>query len=189
VPCTLEQRASCATLKPGRALKAPPSAPVRSEVPPALRYAVRRIEALAASGHSKVGIARGLNTSTNTLARWIDEQPALQEALARGRASELLALHNVLYRAATEKGNIVAAMFLLKARSLCRDCTASSKLASVPRAQLARTGREHVSQSKLDRHARLKMPLFCRHGLPRQGYRAIGANKHYGVPGGNFHDR
>src|ERR1700694_4761016 len=77
--------------------------------------AARRIGALAATGHSVVGIARGLNTSNDTFRRWIDENPDLAEALARGRESERFALHNVLYRAA-KRGNIVAAMFLLKAR-------------------------------------------------------------------------
>ena len=77
--------------------------------------AARRIAALAATGHSVVGIARGLNTSNDTFRRWIDENPALAEALLQGRESERFALHNVLFRAA-KRGNIVAAMFLLKAR-------------------------------------------------------------------------
>ncbi len=81
--------------------------------PPA--NAAARIAALAATGHSVVGIARGLNTSNDTLRRWVDEYPELAEALARGREAERFALHNVLYRAA-KRGNIVAAMFLLKAR-------------------------------------------------------------------------
>jgi hypothetical protein len=77
--------------------------------------AAARIAALAASGHSVVGIARGLNTSTDTLRRWLDDDPALAEALARGRATEEFALHNVLYRAAM-KGNVIAAIYLTKAR-------------------------------------------------------------------------
>jgi lambda repressor-like predicted transcriptional regulator len=83
------------------------------KVPPA--NAARRIAALAASGHSVIGIARGLGTSPDTLRRWLDEDPALAEALAHGREAERLTLHNALYRAA-RKGNIIAAMFLLKAR-------------------------------------------------------------------------
>ena len=89
--------------KPGSAATQPPA------------NAARRILALAATGHSVVGIARGLNTSNDTFRRWIEEYPALAEALARGRESERFTLHNVLYRAA-KRGNIVAAMFLLKAR-------------------------------------------------------------------------
>lgn len=89
--------------KPGRALTQPPA------------NAAKRIAALAATGHSVVGIARGLNTSNDTFRRWVDEHPELAEALARGREAERFALHNVLFRAA-RRGNIVAAMFLLKAR-------------------------------------------------------------------------
>jgi hypothetical protein len=62
-----------------------------------------------------VGIARGLNTGINQLRRWIDENPALEEAIAQGRESERFALHSGLFRAA-KRGNIIAAMFLLKAR-------------------------------------------------------------------------
>ncbi|HZF18545.1 MAG TPA: hypothetical protein VE008_02435 [Burkholderiales bacterium] len=89
--------------KRGRALKLPPAS------------AAARIAALAAIGHSVVGIARGLNTSADTLRRWLDEDPTLAEAFAQGREAERFTLHNVLYRAA-RKGNIIAAMFLLKAR-------------------------------------------------------------------------
>jgi hypothetical protein len=85
----------------------------RKDPPP---NAAARIEALAATGHSMVGIARGLNTSKDIVRRWCEDDPALAEALARGREAERFALHDVLFRAATEDGNIVAAMFLLKAR-------------------------------------------------------------------------
>ena len=77
--------------------------------------AAARIQKLAATGHSMVGIARGLNTSKDIVRRWCEDYPALGEAFARGRESERFALHNVLYRAA-RKGNIIAAMFLLKSR-------------------------------------------------------------------------
>jgi hypothetical protein len=90
--------------KPGFAPKMPPA------------NAAARIQTLAATGHSVVGIARGLNTSREVLARWMKGNPALAEAMARGRASEELALHNVLYRAATKRGNIIAAIYLTKAR-------------------------------------------------------------------------
>lgn len=87
--------------------------------PPA--NAAARISALAATGHSIVGIARGLNAAQNTLYRWLEEYPELAEALARGRESERFALHNVLYVQATKHHNIVAAMFLLKARHQYRE--------------------------------------------------------------------
>jgi hypothetical protein len=89
--------------KPGRAPKVPPA------------NAAGRIAALAATGHSIVGIARALGTSQDTLYRWMEEDTALAEALAHGREAERYTLHNMLYRSA-KKGNIVAAMFLLKAR-------------------------------------------------------------------------
>src|SRR5947209_3385499 len=85
----------------------------RAKLPPA--NIAQRIEQLAASGHSMVGIARGLNASADKLRVWLDEDPALAEALARGRESERFVLHNILFRAA-KRGNVIAAMFLLKAR-------------------------------------------------------------------------
>lgn len=78
--------------------------------------AADRIEALAADGFSMRGVAAGLGTSADTLRRWFDEQPELQEAFERGRERERHTLHNALYRAATELGNMTAAMFLLKSR-------------------------------------------------------------------------
>jgi hypothetical protein len=77
--------------------------------------AAARIEALAASGHSIVGIARGLSLTRNRLQQLLEDDPAIAEALARGRESEEFALHNVLFRAAM-KGNIIAAIYLTKAR-------------------------------------------------------------------------
>jgi hypothetical protein len=74
------------------------------------------IEQLAADGWSQLGIAKRLGTSNDTLRRWLDENPELQDAFNSGRENERWQLHNCLYRAAMEKGNIVAAMFLLKAR-------------------------------------------------------------------------
>ncbi len=78
--------------------------------------AAERVEALAADGFSIRGVAAGLGASADTLRRWFDEDPELQEAFERGRERERHTLHNALYRAATEQGNASAAMFLLKAR-------------------------------------------------------------------------
>lgn len=91
-------------VKAGRKPKEPP------------RDAAARIEALAADGFSKLGIAKKLATSVDTFNRWLDEQVTLQEAFDNGRENERWALHNMLYRQAMEKGNATAAMFLLKAR-------------------------------------------------------------------------
>ena len=78
--------------------------------------AVQRIETAAANGADVKGIAHCVGINKDTLQRWLNEHPELREAYERGRERERAALHNALYRAATEKGNIVAAMFLLKAR-------------------------------------------------------------------------
>lgn len=84
------------------------------KLPPA--DAAPRIEEAAANGASVVGVAAALDTSKDTLARWMDEDDELREAFERGRERERATLHNALFRAATEDGNVVAALFLLKAR-------------------------------------------------------------------------
>lgn len=89
----------------GRKMKQPPASATPEE-----------IRLLAADGHSIRGIAARLGTSNETFTRWMDEDKALREAFEAGREEEGRALRNVLYRQATEKGNIVAAMFILKCR-------------------------------------------------------------------------
>jgi hypothetical protein len=78
--------------------------------------AAARIEALAADGWSLLGIAKKLGTSADVLRRWTDENPALKEALDQGREEERFALHSMLFKKAVEKGDTVAAIFLLKSR-------------------------------------------------------------------------
>lgn len=78
--------------------------------------AAERIEALAADGFSVIGVARRMGVNQEVLTRWFDEQPELKEAFNIGRENERHTLHNVLYRLATEGGDKIAAMFLLKAR-------------------------------------------------------------------------
>lgn len=85
--------------------------------------AAQRIEALARDGWSKRGIAQALATSHVTLEKWFESDPALVEAFETGREHECRTIYNVLYRAATEKGNIVAAMFILKAKFGWREGT------------------------------------------------------------------
>jgi hypothetical protein len=131
--------------KPGRKRKnAPPSA-------------AERVEALAASGHSIVGIARGLNTSKERLHRWMNEDPALAEALARGRESERFVLHNSLYRAAV-KGNVIAAMFLLKARHGYREGDQSEQANKVS-ITFALPGSMNADQYKVIDHEPPALPL------------------------------
>lgn len=69
----------------------------------------------ASRGASMRVIASALAISVETLRKWLDENPDLEEAFVRGREKERSALHGSLYDAAMA-GNIVAAMFLLKSR-------------------------------------------------------------------------
>lgn len=78
--------------------------------------AAEEILTLAATGFSLVGIGAHFRISEETLERWFDDYPALRQAFKAGREKERAALHNVLYTQAVEKGNIIAAMFLLKSR-------------------------------------------------------------------------
>src|SRR5258708_1693574 len=82
---------------------------------PAVVSTAALIEVMAADGRNVVGIAKGLKTTKAKVAEWLDEDPELAEAFARGKEAERFNLHNKLYREAM-KGNIIAAMFLLKAR-------------------------------------------------------------------------
>lgn len=84
----------------------------RKEVPV---DSAKRIAKAAAEGASIVGIAAYLGVSVKTFNRWLDEDPTLKEAIDLGREVERNVLHSGLVQAA-HKGNIVAAMFLLKAR-------------------------------------------------------------------------
>lgn len=85
----------------------------RAIVPPA--NAAERIRTMAAEGHSTVAIAQQLGVGRKTLDKWRSEDPALEEAYRAGLERERYTLHNVLVEKA-RAGNIVAAIFLLKAR-------------------------------------------------------------------------
>lgn len=74
------------------------------------------ILAYSADGFSIRGVAAKLGTSQDTLRKWFDKYPELSEAFEQGRETERHALHNMLYRAAMEDGNITAGIFLLKSR-------------------------------------------------------------------------
>jgi hypothetical protein len=87
----------------------------RKAIPPP-RDAGARIEALAEDGFSIRGVAARMGVAPDTFRKWLEENPALQEAFDNGRESERYALHNMLYRKAIEKGDSIAAMFLLKSR-------------------------------------------------------------------------
>lgn len=77
--------------------------------------AAERIRALSAEGHSTVGIAQQLGVGRKTFDKWRAEFPDLDEAYREGVETERYELHSGLV-AKAKAGNIVAAMFLLKAR-------------------------------------------------------------------------
>lgn len=87
----------------GRRLRQPP------------KNAAEIIRKAAAEGANRVGICMALGCGRNVLQRWLDEHEELRDAIDEGRESERKVLHSVLRKAADE-GNIVAAMYLLKAR-------------------------------------------------------------------------
>jgi hypothetical protein len=78
--------------------------------------ALDQVRELAADGWSVIGIAHRLGTDPKTFNLWLEREPALQDAFALGREQERHALHNMLFRRATEKGDVNAAMALLRAR-------------------------------------------------------------------------
>jgi len=79
--------------------------------------AAATIEGLAAQGYALVGIAKHFGVVSSTLRRWLDEDEALDEALAIGRETERRALHQLIVRDAVGgKSANANAMFLLKTR-------------------------------------------------------------------------
>ena len=96
-------------MRPGRKLKEPPL------------NVSDQVESLAADGWSIIGIARKLGTTPLVLRRWMDENPDISEAMKNGREVERWQLHNALFKACVERGNIIAGIFLLKARHNYRE--------------------------------------------------------------------
>ena len=83
--------------------------------PPA--NAAEDIERLAQQGFANIGIAMHFKVSKDTLKRWLDDYPELEEAFEHGREIERQRLHAAVYAAAMAgKGANVNAFFLLKAR-------------------------------------------------------------------------
>ena len=73
-------------------------------------------EELAARGNRLRDIAAALEMNVDTLRLARQRDPELDAAIERGRGREHAALVGVLYSAAVDKGNVAAAMFLLKCR-------------------------------------------------------------------------
>jgi transposase-like protein len=61
-------------------------------------------------------IAAGLGVDRKLFNEWRERYPEIEAAMTAGRAVEHDALVGVLFKAATQKNNLVAAIFLLKAR-------------------------------------------------------------------------
>lgn len=76
---------------------------------------LKMVEDLTARGVTLVNIARALGMDAATLRLVRHRQPEVEEAYQRGKAREEEALVGNLRRAAND-GNVVAAIFLLKAR-------------------------------------------------------------------------
>ncbi len=74
-----------------------------------------RIRKLAAEGATLALIAHRLHISKDTFRKWLDNDPALAEAIEVGRAAAEKQLFDKLWTAAMN-GNIVAAIYLSKAR-------------------------------------------------------------------------
>ena len=75
---------------------------------------------MAAGGHSTTSISQKLRMTRTTMYACMKRQPAVAEAIARGRAKLEHALVHTLARKALD-GDSIAAMFLLKARFNYRD--------------------------------------------------------------------
>jgi len=80
------------------------------------KAAAKMVKDLTSRGCSEVTIAKALGVSRHIWEGWRDDYPEIQAAWEEGRGIEHDKLFNVLFEAATKKKNIVAAMFLLKAR-------------------------------------------------------------------------
>ena len=80
--------------------------------PVPLAHAVKYYASL---GVDRKSIASYFGTTNETMSKWFDENEELQLAFDAGKEVERSNLHNVLYRAAIN-GNVVPAMFLLKAK-------------------------------------------------------------------------
>ncbi len=74
------------------------------------------VQQAAENGCTVEQIAAALGVGRTTFAEWREKYPELEAAMVGGRAVEHDKLVGALFEAATKKGNITAAIFLLKAR-------------------------------------------------------------------------
>lgn len=78
--------------------------------------AAATIAELAADGWSMVGIAHRMGVDAKTFRRWLEDDPALNDAIELGREQQHHVLYNIAYRRAVEKEDLTAVMFLLNSR-------------------------------------------------------------------------
>jgi hypothetical protein len=90
---------------------------------PRIEIDLARVEQLAAEGLSEEQIALSLGISQDTIYRRKNSSAAFADALKRGKARGVETVANTLFRAATdsEKPNMAAAIFYLKARGQWRE--------------------------------------------------------------------
>lgn len=77
--------------------------------------AVERVGELAKQGLSIIGIGHAMGVGRDAFRGWLERHPDIKEAFDVGRERERAELHSGLADQA-RKGNITAAIFLLKAR-------------------------------------------------------------------------
>ena len=80
------------------------------------KNAEETIRKAAENGCTTTQIAKALGISRTAWGEWLERYPNIAEAYRQGKAVEHDTLVGALFKAATEGKNIVAAIFLLKAR-------------------------------------------------------------------------
>jgi hypothetical protein len=88
------------------------------------QYVAAETRALAATGHSKLGIAAYFGVGLSVFERWMEEDDELKECFAQGRENERHALHAALFNRAVKGDSnqaVAAACFLLKSRHNYRE--------------------------------------------------------------------
>ncbi|MCD9027725.1 hypothetical protein LDO26_05835 [Luteimonas sp. BDR2-5] len=88
--------------------------PGNTKHPPA--DCAEKIRDWAAIGYSKKAMAYRFGVCAETMNRWLADDPELQREFEQGREREHQALFNSLFTQATSRGNVTAAIFLLKSR-------------------------------------------------------------------------
>lgn len=110
------------------------------------------IEQLASRGLTQEQIAAACNIQDTTLSTKKGQLPRLAEAIRRGQARGIALVSNKLFESAM-KGNVVAAVFYLKARAGWRDNIAVVEMTPE---QIAAALAAHVQAAQETEHALTK---------------------------------